>query len=386
MRRRSILTAGLAAVSAALMSSRRSAAANEAPAPGPAVPGAPAAAPATAAPAVVAGRRQLTMVLAWPRAVPGVGAAAERFASAVAALTDGRLTLKVFGAGELVPAAETLDAVSAGIADLGHSASYFWAMRNPAFHFFTGVPFGFTAQEMAAWLRDGGGQSLWEELYRPLDIQPFYAGSSGVQAAGWFRREVTAVGDLKGLKIRIAGLGAEVFKRLGAMPMMMPAAEIPTLLKDGQLDAVEWIGPWSDEAFGLPKLAKYYYLPGLHEPGPAVEIIVNRKVFAALARDQQAAIRIAAAAATAETLAEFTYNNTMALPRLVKEGTELRRFSPEIVKAFAATAQQVIDDLAATDPLTKRIHASYQAFWLASRAYAPFAEGGFLAERQTALP
>jgi len=380
MRRRSIVKAGLAGVSVALVLARAAEAANGARPSETPVPAAP-----PVSPAVVTGRRELTMVLAWPRTVPGLGAAAGRFAETIARLTDGRLTVKVFGAGELVPAGETLDAVAGGTADIGHASSHFWSMRHPALQFFSGVPFGFTAQEMVAWLRHGGGQPLWEEAYRPLNIQPFYAGSSGAQAAGWFRREVTSLADLKGLKIRIAGLGAGAFRRLGAVPVMMPAAEIIPALSQGTLDAVDWIGPWSDEALGLARAAKFYYLPGLHEPGPAIEIIVNRKLFDTLSGDQQAAIRVAAAAAATDTLADFTYNNAMTLPRLIKDGNELRRFAPEIVKALARASQEAIDELAATDPLTKRVHASYQAFWLACRAYAPYAEGGFLAERQAAF-
>ncbi|MCU0838082.1 MAG: TRAP transporter substrate-binding protein [Rhodospirillales bacterium] len=389
MQRRSLVRAGLAALSAAVVWPRVAPAATpatgSAAATAPASPPAPATEPAKA-PAVVSDRRELTMVLAWSRATPGLGAAADRFAGMVAQLTDERVSIKVYGAGERVPAAETLAAVAGGTADFGHASSYFWTARNPALHFFGGVPFGLTAQEMVAWLRYGGGQALWEEVYRPLEIEPFYAGSTGVQAAGWFRREVAGLADLKGLKIRIPGLGAEVFKRLGAVPVMMPAAEIVPALTQGSLDAAEWIGPWNDDALGLPRAAKFYYLPGLLEPGPAIEIIANRAMFAKLSVEQQAAIRTSAAAVAIETLAEFAYRNATTLPRLIKEGTEVRRFSPEIVKAMARAAQQAVDDLAASDPLTKRVHASYQAFLQLSRAYAPLAEGGYLQERQSAFP
>jgi TRAP-type mannitol/chloroaromatic compound transport system substrate-binding protein len=386
MRRRSVLKAALAGFWGLIVGSKATSAANparpatEVPAPR---PDTPPAAPPAAAPVVATGRRELTMVLAWRRKTPGLDAAAARFADDIAQLTDRRLTIKLFGAGELVPPGETLDAVADGTADLGHSSSFFWASRNPALHFFSGVPFGFTAQEMAAWLIYGGGQALWDEVYRSFHVQPFYAGSSGTQAGGWFRREVSSLADLKGLRIRIAGLGAEVFKRLGAVPMMMPAAEIESALSQGTVDAVTWMGPWNDDALGLPKDAKFYYLPGLLEPGPAIDIIANRKMFADLPKEQQAAIRIGAAAAATETLADFTYNNATTLPRLIKdEGVEVRRFAPEIVKALAQASQQVVDELAATDPLTKRVYASYQAFWQQCRAYAPLAEGGYLAERQ----
>lgn len=375
MRRRSLVRVGLAAVSAAFALPALRARATEVPAP-----------PApVAAPAVVKSSRELRLVMSWPRATPGIAQAAERFADAINKLSDGRLRVTLFGAGELVPVAAVLEAVADGTADIGYGASYFWALRGPAFHVFTGMPFGFTAQEMIAWLEAGGGQALWEELYKPLDIQPFYGGSSGTQPGGWFRREIAVVGEFKGLRIRIAGLGAEVMKRLGAQPLMMPSAEIPALLKDGQLDAVEWIGPWADEAFGLPKLARYYYMPGLLEPGPSLEIIVNRKLYVDLPAEQRAAIAAAAAMAAAKTLGEFTYHNAITLPKLLKEGVEVRRFPPDVIKAMARATQEVVDGLAANDPLTRRILASYTAFWQASRSYAPFAEGGYLAERQAAF-
>lgn len=379
MRRRSMLKAALAGLAGTLALGSKGALAGN----GKAEPPPPTAGPA--APAIARGQRELTLLMAWARATPGLAVAAERFAAMVARLTDHRLTVKVFDAGDLVSATDILDAIGKGTADLGHGSSYFWALRHPAFHFFTGVPFGLTAQEMAAWLYQGGGQSLWEELYRPLNVQPFFAGSTGTQPTGWFRREVPSVADIKGLRIRIAGLGAEVFKRLGAIPMMMPAAEMGALLTHGGLDAVEWVGPWSDEATGLPRLARYCYLPGVIEPGPAVEIIVNRKLFTELGREQQAALRSAAAATATETLAEFTYNNAITLPRLIKDGAELRRFDGETVKALARVSKEVVDELAASDALAKRIHASYTTFWQACRTYAPVAEGGFVEARHFAF-
>ncbi len=255
--------------------------------------------------------------------------------------------------------------------------------KDKAFNYFTGVPFGLTAQEQAAWIYFGGGQALWEEVYAPFGIQPFYAGSSGAQAGGWFRKEVNTPDDFRGLKFRIAGLGGEVLRRMGATTVMVPPGEIGPALMSGAVDGADWIGPWNDLAFGLYRSAKYYYMPGIHEPGPGLEIIVNKKVYNELPKDFQAAIRVCAKATSDETLADFTYHNAISLEPLVREhGVELRQFSDEILKVMAGYASEVLEELGRTDPLTAKVHASFMPFLTQARAYAPRAEGGFMNARR----
>lgn len=337
-----------------------------------------------AAPAIAQDRRELTMVMTWPKNTPGVGVNAERFADTVTALTDGRLTIKLHGAGELVPPFESLDAVAGGTADLCHSTPYYWVGKHKAFNYFTGVPFGFTAQEMAAWVAFGGGQELWEEVYAQFGIQPFYAGSSGTQAGGWFRREINTPDDFKGLKFRIAGLGGEVLRRMGTTTVMIPPGEIGPALMSGAVDGTDWIGPWNDLAFGLYRAAQYYYMPGMLEPGPGLEIIVNKGVYDSLNAEQRMAIRTAAAATAHATLADFTYNNTMSLEPLLRDhGVQLRHFSEDIVRTMAAHATEVIAEIGQADPLTAKVHDSFERFFRASRRYAPNAEGGYLSARET---
>lgn len=340
---------------------------------------------ALAKPAVAKGRRELTMVMAWPNKTPGLAAGAGRFAESIEQLTGGGLTVKLYGAGELVAPFEAFDAVSNGAVDLCHASPYFWVGRHKAFNFFTGVPFGFTAQEMMAWLWYGGGQALWEELYRPYNIQPFYAGSSGVQAGGWLRRELNSLEDFRGLTFRIGGLGSQILRMIGAKPVMTPTAELVPALMSGAVDGAAWSGPWSDTAMGLYRAAKYYYVPGLFDPGPALEIIVNKQLYESLAADEQATLRIAAQATAAQTLADFNYHNTLALETLLKEhGVELRHFSPEIIRAMAKAASEVVSALAQGDALSKKIYESFSAYLRQCRAYSPFGEGGYLADRQLA--
>jgi TRAP-type mannitol/chloroaromatic compound transport system substrate-binding protein len=341
---------------------------------------------ACVAPAIAQDRRTLMMITTWPKNTPGVGVNAERFAETVTALTAGRLTVKLHGAGELVPPFESLDAVAGGTADLCHSSPYYWVGKHKAFNYFTGVPFGLTAQEKAAWIAFGGGQQLWEELYDGFGVQPFYAGSSGAQAGGWFRKEINSVDDFKGLKFRIAGLGGEVLRRMGTTTVMIPAGEIGPALMSGAVDGADWIGPWNDLAFGLYRAARYYYMPGLLEPGPSLEIIINKSVYESLADDQKMAIRTAAAATAHETLADFTYHNTQSIEPLLREhNVQLRHFGDDVIRALARHADEALEELGAFDPLTAKIHESFKAFLIQSRNYAPNAEGGFLRARAMSM-
>jgi len=217
------------------------------------------------------------MVTTWPKNFPGLGTGANKLAQLITQMSAGRLKVKVYGATELVPAFEVFDAVSRGTAQMGHGASYYWKGKTQAAQFFAAVPFGLNAQEMNGWLYHGGGMELWQELYEPFGLIPAAAGNTGVQMAGWFNKQINSAADLKGLKMRIPGLGGEVLRRAGGTPVSLPGGEIFTSLKTGAIDATEWVGPYNDLAFGLHKAAKYYYYPGWHEPGTTLEALINKK-------------------------------------------------------------------------------------------------------------
>lgn len=223
----------------------------------------------SAAPTAVAGSSQKIkwkMVTTWPKNFPGLGSAAETFARLVDEMSSGRMTVHVYGAGELVPPFEVFDAVSQGVADAGHGAAYYWKGKVPASVFFTAIPFGMTAQEMNGWYHYGGGIELWRELYEPFNLVPFSGGSTGVQMAGWFNKELNSPDDLVGLKMRIPGLAGEVFARAGGSSVRIAGGELYTSLETGVIDAAEWVGPFNDLTLGLHQVAKYYYYPGWHEP------------------------------------------------------------------------------------------------------------------------
>jgi len=267
------------------------------------------------APSMLHAKEQIRwkMVTAWPKNFPGLGTNANLLAALIEEMSGGRIKVKVYGAKELVPAFEVFDAVSRGTAEMGHAGAYYWKGKSEAVQFFSSVPFGLTAQEMNAWLYYGGGMELWRELYDPFGLVPAATGNSGVQMAGWFNREINTVDDLKGLKMRIPGLGGEVLQRAGGTPVTIPGGELFTALQSGTIDATEWVGPYNDLAFGFYKVAKYYYYPGWHEPGTTMECMINKKAFNALPKDLQAIVLNACKAANMDMLAEFTARNNQAL-------------------------------------------------------------------------
>ncbi len=315
------------------------------------------------APAISQGLQEIKMVTTWPKNFPGLGTGAERLAQRITAMTEGRITVKVFAAGELVPPFESFDAVSSGNADLMHAAAYYWQGKSKAFNFFAAVPFGLTATELNAWVYHGGGQELWDRAGEEFNIKPFMAGNTGVQMGGWFREEVNTPEDFNGLKFRMPGLGGEVLRQLGTAVVALPGGEIFPSLQSGAIDATEWVGPWNDLAFGFYKVAKYYYYPGFHEPGTALECTWNLDMWNSLSDGDKAAIEAACAADNAITLAEFNARNGDALDTLINEhGVELRKFSDEIFKAFADAAEDVLAEAGATDALTGEVYNSFIDF------------------------
>ncbi|MEC9340905.1 MAG: TRAP transporter substrate-binding protein [Pseudomonadota bacterium] len=303
------------------------------------------------------------MVTAWPKNFPGLGSGAEFLAATLEELSGGRLHVKVYGAGELVGAFEVFDAVSQGTAELGHSGAYYWKGKIEAAPFFSTIPFGLNAQEMNAWLYFGGGLELWREAYAPFNIIPFPAGNTGVQMGGWFNREINSAADLRGLKIRMPGLGGEVLARAGATVVNLPGGEIFTALQQGTIDATEWVGPYNDLAFGLHQAARYYYYPGWHEPGPNIELLVNTDAFNGLPDDLQAVIEESCKIANLQMLSEFTARNHEALRTLVDEHhVELRRFPDDVMAILRDHTRRVLQEQAERDPFSAKVYGSYSAF------------------------
>ncbi len=342
------------------------------------------AAPAPAlAKAAVAGKQiRWKMVTAWPKNFPGAGTSAARLAGMIGEMSGGRLHIKVYAAGELVPAFEVFDAVSRGTAEMGHAASHYWVGKAPAARFFSGVPFGMTTDEMNAWLYYGGGLELWREIYAPMGVIPMVAGNAGIQMAGWFRREIGSADDLRGMKIRIQGLAADVLQRAGATPVSMPVGDIFSSLQSGLIDAAEFTGPYNDLALGFYKVAKYYYYPGWHEPGATAECTVNRKAFERLPAELQSIVTTACQAMNLDMFAEYTARNNMALQTLVNDHqVRLRRLPDAVIAALRGLSGEVLADIAGKDASSAKVYAAFEKFRTRIAGWTDVSEYAFLKTR-----
>ena len=323
--------------------------------------------------------REWKMITTWPKNFPGLGTGAELLAALINDMSGGRIKVKVFGAGELVPAFEIFDAVANGSAEMGHGAAFYWKGKYPALQFFTAIPFGMTAMEMNSWLYHGGGMDLWMEAYGQFGLVPSASGNTGVQMAGWFNKEINKLEDLKGLKMRIPGIAGEVLDRAGGTPVNLPGGELFTSLQSGAIDATEWVGPYNDLAFGFYKIAKYYYYPGWHEPGTTLECFINKSAFEELPKDLQVIVLNACRVANQDMLAEYIARNNDALETLVnKHNVDVRKLPDDVIKRLAEISADVISDLGYTDPLARKIYDSYNNFLKKSRTWLDISERAYL--------
>ena len=337
------------------------------------------------APAIAQGIRQLKMVTEWPEGTPGLQTSAVRFAQTVGAATAGRINIEVFAAGALVRPFETFDAVGAGVADMYHSYEGYFEKKSPALQFFATMPFGLTADELFAWVQYGGGQELWDALSGQFNIKPFLCLNTGTQMGGWFTREIASPEGFRGLRYRMAGPGAEVLRRLGAIVVTLPVGEIMPALKSGAIDASEWIAPWPDMALGLHKAAGYYYYPGFHEPGTGVSLGINKGVWESFDASDRRVIEAVAAGEYARSLAEFNANNALSLRKLRDEGTvKILKFDDSLLKAFLTISKDVVAEIGSGDDLSKKIYASYEQFRTSIMDWSDIAERAFLNSRRLA--
>jgi TRAP-type mannitol/chloroaromatic compound transport system substrate-binding protein len=298
----------------------------------------------------------------FPKSLDTIYGGGEVIAKRVAAITGGKFQIRVFGAGEIVPAFGTVDAVQQGTVECTHTAGYYFVGKNKTFAFDTTVPFGMNQRQQNAWIYWGGGLQLMREFFRDFGMISFPAGNTGVQMGGWFRKEVKSVADLKGLKMRIAGLGGEVMARLGAVPQQIAGGDIYPALERGTIDAAEWVGPYDDEKLGFYKIAPHYYYPGWWEACSMYSLYVNIKEWEKLPKEYQAAIEAACYEANTDMMAEYDFKNPKALERLVKNGVKLHAFSPEIMRAAHKASFELYEEEATKNPSWKKIYEPWKKF------------------------
>ncbi len=318
---------------------------------------------ALAAPAIAQDKRVLTMVTTWPRGLSGIWTGVERFAQRVSAMSGGALEIQAFAGGEAVAPFDSFNVVRAGEYDMYHACEYYWQSNNPAYNFFTTVPFGFTADEHTSWIRNGGGQALWDEIAAEYGLKSLLCGNTGVQMGGWYANPIQSAEDLKGLRIRIPGMAADIFRELGAEPVTLPGGAIPQALFSGEIDAVEWVGPYNDLDFGVQKVLQNYMYPGFHEPGTSTAVGFNLDVWNGLTEGQRLILETAAASENRNMLAEYTANSGQALKLMVAEyGTNVARFPDAVYAKMASLATEKISDIGTQSDFARRVVASFEDF------------------------
>ena len=311
-------------------------------------------------PALAQERVEFTMVTTWPRDFPGLGTGAQRFAKRLADISEGRIQVQYFAAGERVGAFASFDEVASGNAQAYHAADYYWKGKHPGWAYFTSVPFGLTYTEMNAWIQFGGGQELWDEVAGSFGLKCVRSGNTGVQMGGWFNKEINSADDLKGLKMRIPGLGGDVMAKLGASPVTLPGGQIYENLVSGAIDATEWVGPWNDSFMKFYEAAKYYYFPGMHEPGSMLSLGMNASFWGKLSKADKILIEATATAENDIMMAEYNAKNGSSLKTLIEDhGVELREFNDDIYDSFGKAANEVFEEVRAHSPLANKIHESF---------------------------
>jgi len=338
-----------------------------------------ASASAISAPAIAKGKVQWKMVTCWPKNFPALGTGVKRIVDSIYAMSDGKFEIKVYSAGELVPAFEVFDAVREGIAEIGHDAPYYWVAKHAAMSFFTTVPGGLTAQEHASWIYFGGGQKFWDELYFKFGLKGFLAGTGGPNVGGWFRKEIKSLDDFQGLRMRMPGLGGEMLSRIGGVPVNMPAGEILPALQSGALDAAEWVAPYNDLALGFHKITKYYYAPGIQEPGSALALTVNLDAYNDLPKDFKSMIKSAAGDEAFRMLSEMTAGNAIALESLInKHGVILKSFPEDVMSAMFKAGKDIIKEKSMEDEFTLKLYNEWKKYRSKIVNLAPLTELGYM--------
>lgn len=334
----------------------------------------------TGGPAIITGEKfEWKMVTAWPPHFPILGEGADKLAKDIEEMSGGRLKIKVYGGGELVPALESFDAVSQGVTDMCHSSSYYWAGKATATQFFSGIPFGMNTHQAYSWLFSGGGLELWKEVYEPFNLIPFPAGGTGGQMGGWFNRQINSVADLKGLKMRIPGIGGKVLNKAGGSSVLSAGGEIYTNLERGVIDAAEWAGPYHDYLMGFYKIAKYYYYPGWQEPASFIELIVNKNSFDKLPDDLKKVVETAASSQCVKMMAEFEVKNVEYHIKLVdEEKVDFRKFPDDVLRTLRKYNDEVVQEIVDSDPMSKKVFDSYNKYQKATSKWTNIAEINYM--------
>ena len=311
----------------------------------------------------------LKLATSWPAHFPIMGTGVENFVTRVNTASAGSIEIKLYPKNTLIPALAVFDAASSGEIDIFHSGPYYWKGKNSAFSLFSGMPFGMTSEEINAWMHFGGGYELWRKLYTRYNLYPLLGGNTNIQMGGWFSKEINSLSDLQGLKMRVPGLGGEVFSKLGVNPILLPAGEIYTALERGIIDATEWVGPFLDMKMGFYKVAPYYY-SGWHEPGSILELTFNKEKFFKLSNEHKSIIEMASEEMNSKMTYEFQAKNSLALKELEDTGVKLKSFPKDVIKAAKKGLKEVVSVQSSKSSDFKEVYESASNFLQASKSYS----------------
>ena len=322
----------------------------------------------------------IKLATSWPAHFPIMGTGVEKFAKRLKDISGGSLEIKLYPKNVLVPALAVFDACSSGQIDAFHSGPYYWKGKNSAFSLYSGIPFGFTAEEINSWMLFGGGLDLWREQYAKYNLYPFMGGNTNIQMGGWFRKPIESLEDMKGLKMRIPGLGGEVFAKMGVNPILLPAGEIYTSLERGVIDATEWVGPALDIKMGFYKVAPYYY-SGWHEPGSILELTFNKSSWAKLSFEHQAMIEVASSEMNSNMTYEFHAENIHALEKLQELNVNIMQYPKDVIDAGKSALKDVINELSSQNKDFEKVFASIDSHLKLSKQWSDNSLRYFLNER-----
>ena len=322
----------------------------------------------------------IKLATSWPAHFPIIGVGVERFAKRVKDVSGGSLEIKLYPKNTLVPALAVFDACSSGQIDAFHSGPYYWKGKNPAFSLFSGIPFGFTAEEINSWMLFGAGMDLWREQYAKYNLHPFMGGNTNIQMGGWYTKPIESLQSMQGLKMRIPGLGGEVFSKMGVNPILLPAGEIYTSLERGVIDATEWVGPALDIKMGFYKVAPYYY-SGWHEPGSILELTLNKQFWNKLAYEHQSIIEVCSSEINLNMTSEFHAENIKALSKLKELNVNILEYPKDVMDAAKVALKEVVSELSAKNDDFKKVYASIDKHLKLSKEWSDTSLRYFLNER-----
>ena len=322
-------------------------------------------------------KTKIKLATSWPAHFPIMGTGVEKFAQRIKEISGNSLEIKIYAKNVLVPALAVFDACSSGQIDAFHSGPYYWKGKNSAFSLYSGIPFGFTAEEVNSWMLFGGGLELWRDQYSKYNLYPLLGGNTNIQMGGWFRKPIHSLADMQGLKMRIPGLGGEVFAKMGVNPVLLPAGEIYTSLERGVIDATEWVGPALDIKMGFYKVAPYYY-SGWHEPGSVLELTFNKHTWNKLSDEHKAMIEVASSEMNSNMTYEFHAQNIQALQKLKSLDVKLAQFPDDVTEAGKKALKEVVAKLSTQNSDFAKVYNSIANYLQLSKEWSDVSLGYFL--------